>query len=90
MAKVRNFGDAESPLWHFECPGCGYGHAYDKRWSFNGNVDRPTFSPSLLVNANTPGAKRCHLFVTDGKIQFCGDCDHDLRSQTVEMGDTDS
>lgn len=27
----------------------------------------------------------CHTFVTDGKIQFLGDCTHDLAGKTVGM-----
>jgi hypothetical protein len=27
----------------------------------------------------------CHSFVTDGKIQFLGDCTHALAGQTVEL-----
>lgn len=27
----------------------------------------------------------CHSFVTDGKIQYLGDCTHELAGQTVEM-----
>jgi hypothetical protein len=30
---------------------------------------------------------RCHLFVTDGKIQFLGDSSHELRDLTVELPD---
>jgi hypothetical protein len=29
----------------------------------------------------------CHSFVTDGKIQFLGDCTHALAGQTVELPD---
>ncbi len=31
--------------------------------------------------------KRCHTFVTDGRIQFLGDCTHALAGQTVEIPD---
>jgi hypothetical protein len=51
-------------------------------------MESPTFTPSLLVNAFHPPS-RCHLFITDGKIQFCGDCVHGLAGQTVEMVDVD-
>jgi len=27
----------------------------------------------------------CHSFVTDGKIQFLGDCTHELVGQTVDL-----
>lgn len=55
-------------------------------WMWNNNVIEPTFTPSLLVNATDP-ALFCHLFLTDGKIQFLGDCFHDLKNQTVDMVD---
>lgn len=55
-------------------------------WSWNNNVIEPTFTPSLLVNT-TDLASFCHLFLTDGKIQFLGDCFHDLKNQTVDMVD---
>jgi hypothetical protein len=73
------------------CPGCGCGHLFDKRWTFNGDYEKPTFSPSMLCNANMPidppRTHRCHSFVTDGKIQFLSDCTHELAGQTVELGD---
>lgn len=67
------------------CPGCNSGHLFDKRWTFNGDLLKPTFKPSMLVNAGHPEETRCHSFVTDGKIQFLGDCDHELVNQTVEL-----
>jgi len=58
-------------------------------WQFNGNTDRPTFTPSLLYLrylADYRGCKpRCHIIVTDGRIQFCSDCEHELAGKTVEM-----
>ena len=27
----------------------------------------------------------CHSFITDGRIQFLGDCTHELKGQTVEL-----
>lgn len=27
----------------------------------------------------------CHSFVTDGRIEFLGDCTHDLKGQTVDL-----
>lgn len=29
----------------------------------------------------------CHSFVTDGRIQFLGDCTHELAGQTVDLPD---
>lgn len=55
-------------------------------WMWNNNIIEPTFTPSLLVNTTDP-ASFCHPFLTDGKIQFLGDCFHDLKNQTVDMVD---
>lgn len=73
----------------FYCPGCKQYHAFvvDRNmhpvWTWNGDMEKPTFSPSLLVHGATD--KRCHSFVRDGKIEFLSDCFHELRGQTVEM-----
>ncbi|XJZ25961.1 DUF6527 family protein [Bacillota bacterium Lsc_1132] len=74
-------------LYAFYCPGCKENHAYTKdRWEYNGNDEKPTFTPSLLY----PKKKiRCHLFLTEGKIQYLSDCDHELAGQTVEVPDWD-
>jgi hypothetical protein len=29
----------------------------------------------------------CHYFITDGQIQFCSDCTHELKGQTVPLPD---
>ena len=69
----------------FYCPGCKCHHSYDiKRWKFNGDFKKPTFTPSLLIWASRP-ALRCHLFVTDGRIRYLGDCFHHLAGKTIEM-----
>lgn len=62
------------------------GDAVGPMWQYNNNPESPTFTPSLLVDKDRP-ERRCHLFLTDGKIQFLGDCYHDLKNQTVDMVD---
>lgn len=72
------------------CPGCECGHGYDARWQFNGDFEHPTFTPSYVVRSgNALGDTVCHSFVTDGKIQFLGDCTHALAGQTVDLPDFD-
>ncbi len=74
--------------WQIECPGCGCSHYFDARWAFNGDQERPTFEPSLLVYENpnsVPPSPRCHSFVREGRIQFLGDCTHALAGQTVDL-----
>jgi hypothetical protein len=97
MAKGKIFDAKRDGVAHredfvFECPGCGYGHAFTVKsdepgwpvWSWNGDIDKPTFSPSLLVNASRPES-RCHSFVKDGRIQFRWDCHHELKGKTVDL-----
>lgn len=109
----------------FFCPGCREMHVVwtgdgpGPRWGWNGNAERPTFTPSVLVrsyrypspyepDSNPEHAEIraafkgeqdghewmmrhpkwgicCHSFVTDGRIQFLGDCTHDLAGKTVDL-----
>ena len=84
----------------FYCPGCGENHALYIRpnralngvsWNFNGDVEQPAFYPSLLttIEQSNKRFKVCHLYVTDGKIQFLSDCTHSLAGQLVEIPDQD-
>ena len=81
--------------YHFYCPGCEQVHQIrakgpEPRWTFNGDLDKPTFSPSYLLTSDygTDRKKRvCHSFIRDGKIQFLGDCTHKLAGKTVEIPD---
>lgn len=86
-----NDTDGNHSGWVVVCPACKYWHLFDKRWTFNGDVEKPTFTPSMLVNSEIDYKKynleRCHSFVTDGKIQFLSDCSHSLAGQTVELTD---
>ena len=88
--KIHDMGSNErGKVYAFHCPGCGYGHMYEvPRWAWNGSFDKPTFTPSLLVNKDYPQS-RCHLHMTDGKIMFLGDCHHALKNTTVDMVDWD-
>lgn len=114
---------ATGGLLLFMCPGCRSAHGptvgpgQGPRWSYNGDPDKPTFKPSLLVRWNTLSAEArarneefhrvhgrymthaelpydehhvCHSFITDGNIQFLGDCTHALAGQTVPIPDWDT
>jgi hypothetical protein len=74
-------------------------------WAFNGNMENPSFAPSMLIHGDDEETRKnkrewkdadgkgwpfpinlhCHSFVTDGKWQFLGDCEHELKGQTVEI-----
>lgn len=87
------------------CPGCDAPHGIwveqpnrlNAKWTFNGNQELPTFSPSIRCfhwskykEDATPadGAIEitdCHYFIVDGIIRYCGDCKHKLNGQTVPL-----
>lgn len=109
--KLRN---AEGGGLRYWCQGCEEIHGIQvgdgpgPRWGWNGNVDAPTFTPSVLVTWETSEppvtpenldqwraqpweqhkVKRvCHTFVTDGMVQFLGDCTHQFAGQTLPLPD---
>ena len=99
MAVISQIGNN---YFAFYCPGCKESHVFDSTvWQFNGDMEKPTISPSYLTwlepNPNAdpkhdPKGKfragfRCHSFVSNGMIQFLGDCTHTLANQTVPLGD---
>ncbi len=115
-ARIVYHPDSSGLRWH--CPGCGHTHMVNKagdsvRWDWNGDLERPTLRPSVLVVSGhfVPGhdgkacwctynkehpdepapfkCERCHCYITDGRIQFLGDCTHALAGQTVDMLEVD-
>ena len=89
------------------CPGCEEAHTISTErlgdwtgpcWTFNGNLQRPDFKPSVRITYNGADAGQdrgdgfgrappacCHYFINDGNIQFCGDSTHALAGQTVPL-----
>lgn len=96
MIKAKHIvlnGDNEQ-VWIY-CPGCNTHHAFTVKhpgpfrpWTWNGSVEKPSFSPSMLVNQHDPKT-RCHSWVTEGKIQFLSDCHHNLKNTSVELPEID-
>jgi hypothetical protein len=79
----------------FFCPACNehHGITYKVGWTFNGDLDNPTISPSIKVT-HSPGDPElpgviCHSFVRNGRIEYCSDSTHALAGQTVELPDMD-
>lgn len=84
--------------WMHWCPGCDESHILPDGWTFDGNVERPTFTPSFKHTFHRfdaydarglgLGERRevvCHYIVTAGRLNFCGDCFHRLSGQSVPI-----
>lgn len=79
------------------CPGCCAVHVIwtvrtmgGAVWTFNGNVEKPTFHPSVrfftprVVDEDGtvwPEVMLCHYFITDGVQKFCGDSEHEQKEK---------
>lgn len=94
--RVMNHGDVA-----FYCPGCKEYHYIQVRagnehpsWTFNGDYEKPTFSPSILVRSGhyVPGAKSddcwCNFkerFPDEGEPPFkCGICHSFIREGKIQ------
>jgi len=81
------------------CPACEFVHILPDSWTFNGDVQKPTFSPSFKhtyshwtggidpvthLGLGEQQYRICHYIITDGRIQFCPDSWHG-RSDIVSM-----
>jgi len=68
-------------LW---CPACMDHVRITSDWEFNGNVDQPTFTPSIHTVIHS---KVCHAFLTDGLWHYLDDCTHEYAGQTLSAVD---
>jgi hypothetical protein len=72
MMVTRKLRRATGRYFHW-CPACRELHPLPDKWSFNGNVERPSFSPSFRQHT-TRG--ECHYTIADGQIHFYADSYH--------------
>lgn len=93
--KVKGWKEGMADLSFF-CPGCECDHGVwvrpnkniltDSCWTWNGSMDKPTFSPSILVQTSYKDVQKvCHSFVKNGQIQYLSDCTHKLAGQTIDL-----
>ena len=73
-------------------------------WQFNGDVNKPTFTPSVKITGKqkivvdgkwsggwvrgpdgAPVDFCCHYILTNGVLNFCGDCTHKLKNSSVPL-----
>lgn len=94
---------ASENTWKFWCPGCDSAHVVSDSWQIDTNtatispsvlvhghqklIDEDLTGDSLTAPENITTTPRCHSFVTDGRIQYLGDCTHALAGQTVDLPD---
>lgn len=81
--------------WHIRCPACNEMHGFiPNRWTFNGDLDKPTFNPSMLIVINPKDHKHynpnvatsvCHSVVEHGRIRYLSDCTHSMAGRTVDL-----
>jgi hypothetical protein len=65
----------------FWCAGCECAHGINSGWIFDGDLVKPTISPSIL----SQGLIRCHSFVRAGRIEYLADSEHPLAGTTVAL-----
>lgn len=94
IRRVKEDRGDEGWIW-FRCPACEHGHTIPTKgprgWQWNGDLDRPTISPSLKVTTPDPKGgtplRVCHFYVKNGQIEYLGDCTHALAGKTIPMED---
>lgn len=77
-------------VYYHYCPGCNTIHGIwteqtsGPNWTFNGNMEKPTFTPSVRCMGGQ-NQTTCHYFVTDGIQKFCPDSPHALAGQEIPL-----
>lgn len=95
---MKNYRVIETPdEWRLPCPASGsIDIPRDGRWSFDGNYEWPTFSPSVNETRGQAGQScedfkadprpwRNHVFIRQGRIEYLSDCTHEFAGTTVEI-----
>lgn len=82
----------------FACPGCAELLQSDglhrlpvntaekaPSWTFDGDTDAPTLSPSILSSMGE--GRVCHSFLRNGVFEFLSDSTHSMAGQSIPMPD---
>ena len=80
------------------CPACGFEHSFSvdleghglhvgDTWSFEGDYENPTFSPSMLSNRDKDDKHKpiCHSFLKNGVWEYLKDCTHEMAGKHISM-----
>ena len=58
-------------------------HPLPDGWTFDGNLEAPTFSPSF--KHTWQNGRVCHYILTAGMLNYCGDSTHALAGQSIPL-----
>ena len=90
------FQETDKGTMFWFCPGCKVLHPIyldipgrvGPKWNWNGSLENPTFSPSFLTQWKQRDVDHvCHTFIREGKVQYLGDCTHELKNTTIDLPD---
>lgn len=77
------------------CPACRAYHNLNVGpggWRFNGDLDSPTVSPSILnrvLDGSGSERRRCHSFLESGVMRFLGDCSHSYKNTSIPLAEVE-
>ena len=83
--------DPRHPNLAIWCTACGCAHVFKDKgqspvWGFNGDMEKPTVTPSIRLTSNgRKGGYTCHFHIKEGRIEYCGDCSHDLSGKKLAL-----
>jgi len=95
MLRDAQVGDLKYQHLMFICPGCkqfgGTGlHVLPVNtdvttsWTYDGNVEAPTLSPSILTTSGREQEQVCHSFLIEGVFAYLPDSTHSLKQAPME------
>lgn len=100
MLRTVRHGEKRYSCLMFCCPGCAESDGnsgmhllpvntteHSPSWDFDGDVDAPTVSPSILTRTGSNMERVCHSFLRAGVFEFLGDCTHSMAGQKVPLPD---
>ena len=82
----KSHGESNSGLHALPVNGAEQGATKRPFWGFDGNLEKPTLSPSILSRMEYAGKPFvCHSFLRNGVFEFLSDCTHKYAGQQVPM-----
>lgn len=83
----------DGKIWKFFwCEGCEQYHGIQLNqnlnlpfWSWDGNNDYPTFTPSMIIKWNDQVL--CHFLIKNGMIQYSEDSQHMFAGLTIPLSE---